>query len=473
MSKTNIIMIVADDMGYGDFGVFNDGKVKTPTLDCLVSESLCLSQHYAGSASCSPSRAALLTGRYSHRTGALVPNEVMGLDRISIRETTIADAFKSGGYATGCVGKWHNGALDARYHPNARGFDEFTGFCGGWMDYYNWWLDTNGSRHKTDGRYLTEVLTDAAVDFIDRHSKEPFFLYIPYNAPHSPLHAPEETVQPYLDMGLSKSVAIIYAMIEEMDKGINRILEKLEQEGLANNTIVMMSSDNGPAFGSRPDQVEPGTPLKCDRHNCGFNGSKGSVYEGGIRVPMIVRWPDGFESGREVKELIHFTDWLPTLLNICNIDHPGERPLDGHNVLSILQGETPSEAPRRFWQLSQFSPPIGHCNAAMRDGAWKLVRPRIHMPFATPEGEDLAKRYVEQDIEYKYNPDNVTLMRDPIPERIIPDPTAPELYNIDDDPLEQKNIATDHPGRVSRMLTELETWFEEVESERLSIPKEW
>jgi arylsulfatase A len=131
MSKTNIIMIVADDMGYGDFGVFNDGKVKTPTLDRLVSESLCLSQHYAGSASCSPSRAALLTGRYSHRTGALVPNEVMGLDRISIRETTIADAFKSGGYATGCVGKWHNGALDARYHPNARGFDEFTGFCAG------------------------------------------------------------------------------------------------------------------------------------------------------------------------------------------------------------------------------------------------------------------------------------------------------------------------------------------------------
>ena len=247
MTKPNIIFILADDMGYGDFGVFNDGKVKTPTLDQLVSQSLCLSQHYSGSPVCSPARAALLTGRYPHRTGTLTPQEAMGLDRISLREITIADAFKHGGYATGCVGKWHNGALDAHYHPNARGFDEFTGFCGGWMDFYNWWLDINGQRQKTDGRYITEVLTDAAVDFIHRHNNEPFFLYVPYNAPHSPLQAPLETIQPYIDMGLSKSVATIYAMIEEMDKGINRILEKLEQEGLTNNTIVMMSSDNGPA----------------------------------------------------------------------------------------------------------------------------------------------------------------------------------------------------------------------------------
>ncbi len=473
MSQPNVVLILADDMGYGDFGVFNDGKVKTPTLDRLVAESLCLSQHYSGSPVCSPARAALLTGRYPHRTGVLTPQEVMGLDRIALSEVTIADAFKQAGYSTGCFGKWHNGALDERYHPNARGFDDFTGFCGGWMDFYNWWLDTNGKRHQTDGRYITEVLTDAALDFIQRHKTDPFFLYVPYNAPHSPLQAPEETIQGYLDMGLSKSVSTIYAMIEEMDRGIERILDKLEAEGLAENTIVMMSSDNGPAFRHRPDQVEPGTPQVSTRHNCGFNGAKGSVYEGGIRVPMIVRWPAGLEAGREVKDLVHFTDWMPTLLSLCGADLPEGPALDGLDVTPILKGESPTEAPRRFWQLSPYAPPVGWCNAAMRDGPWKLVRPRLNIRFATPEGEELAKRYVELDIEHKYHPENITLLREPIPERIIPDPEAPELFNIDDDIREQNNVAKDHPDRVSRMLTELETWFEEVETERKALPPAW
>ncbi len=248
---------------------------------------------------------------------------------------------------------------------------------------------------------------------------------------------------------------------------LNSTLESMQ------NVTLTHGDPHGPAFNHRPDQVEPGTPTVSTRHNCGFNGAKGSVYEGGIRVPMIIRWPDGFEGGREIKDLIHFTDWLPTLLGICEIERPAGLPLDGLNILPILQGETPNEAPRRFWQLSPYSPPIGHCNAAMRDGPWKLVRPRLNIPFATPEGQDLAKRYVEMDIEYKYNPDNVTFMRDPIPERIIPDPEAPELFNIDNDPLEKNNIATDHPNRVSRMLTELETWFEEVEIERQAIPPAW
>ncbi|MDP6702053.1 MAG: sulfatase-like hydrolase/transferase, partial [Candidatus Latescibacteria bacterium] len=147
MSKRpNIVLIVADDMGYGDFGVFNDGPARTPHLDALVDEGACLAQHYAGSAACSPSRAALLTGRYPHRTGALTPMEVRGMDRIALDEVTLGDTFKHAGYATGLIGKWHNGALDPRYHPNARGFDEFVGFSGGWMDYFDWWLDRNGRR---------------------------------------------------------------------------------------------------------------------------------------------------------------------------------------------------------------------------------------------------------------------------------------------------------------------------------------
>ena len=163
----NIVLIVADDMGYGDFGLYSEGRVHTPALDALACNSLRLTQHYSGSPVCSPSRAALLTGRYPHRTGAITPQETLGNDRIALDEATIADSMRAAGYATGLVGKWHNGALDPKYHPNARGFDEFTGFRGGWMDYYNWWLDRNGSITSGDGRYLTEVLTEEAVSFID------------------------------------------------------------------------------------------------------------------------------------------------------------------------------------------------------------------------------------------------------------------------------------------------------------------
>ena len=196
-TKPNIVLMYADDMGYGDFGAFNDGNVLTPNLDDLISGSTCLSQHYAGSPVCSPSRASLLTGRYPHRTGAITPQEVRGMDRIHSSETTIGDVFGSNGYATGLIGKWHNGALNPKYHPNNRGFQEFVGFSGGWADYYDWNLDINGSISPSDGRYLTDVLGDAAVDFIKRHASDPFLLMLPFNAPHTPLQAPEEITNYY------------------------------------------------------------------------------------------------------------------------------------------------------------------------------------------------------------------------------------------------------------------------------------
>ena len=295
--RQNIILIVADDMGYGDFGIFNDGPAQTPHLDALVHDGVCLSQHYAGSPVCSPSRSALLTGRYPHRTGALVPMEVRGRDRIALDEVTIGDTFKHAGYATGLIGKWHNGAFDDRYHPNARGFDEFVGFRGGWMDYFNWWIERNGRRETADGRYLTDVFTAEAVDFVRRHRQEPFMLCVMYNAPHSPLQAPDEVVQPYLDAGMSPGVAITYAMNEIMDRGVGQIAQTLDELALRDDTILMFTSDNGPAFNLRPDQVPEGMDTNTLRYNCGFNGQKGSVYEGGIRVPMIMNWPGGLEGG--------------------------------------------------------------------------------------------------------------------------------------------------------------------------------
>ena len=340
MKKPNIILMVADDMGYGDFGLYSEGRVHTPVLDDLASESLRLTQHYDGSAVCSPSRAALLTGRYPIRTGAITPQEVLGYDRIGLEETTIADSFKSSGYTTGMVGKWHNGALDPRFHPNARGFDEFIGFRGGWADYYKWNLDRNGSFEKSDGRYLTDVLADEAVGFISRHSNEQFFLMITWNAPHSPLQAPEYITQKYVDAGFELGIAVIYAMIEVMDSGIGKVRQALDSSGIADDTILMFTSDNGPAFTHREDQISSDMSVDGRRFNCGFAGAKSSVYEGGIRVPMIAKWANGLPMDKDINEQFVFTDWLPTLLSLVGAVHIGNKPLDGYDMTSVLRGET-------------------------------------------------------------------------------------------------------------------------------------
>ncbi len=471
-SQPNIILIVADDMGYGDFGLYSEGRVHTPALDQLASESLRLTQNYAGSAVCSPSRAALLTGRYPIRTGAITPQETLGYDRIALDEATIADSFKAAGYATGMVGKWHNGALDPAYHPNARGFDEFIGFRGGWMDYYNWWLDRNGSIENGDGRYLTEVLTDEAVQLVKRHHQSPFFLMVTYNAPHSPLQAPEEIVQRYEAAGHSRGVALTYAMIEVMDHGVASIRETVRNADIEDNTIFMFTSDNGPAFMLRDDQVPAGVSIDTRRFNMGMNGAKGTVYEGGIRVPMLLRWPDGLPASQDSSELVHFTDWLPTLLSAAGANHVGQKPLDGQDVLSALRGEGVGRS-SAFWQWNMYSP-VRETNAAMRDGNWKLVRPAIDVAFASDEDARLQAQYTELDIEYKYERENVSKIADwPEPVRRMPEEIpVPQLFNLADDPGEQNDLAGREPERAKRMRDALDSWWEEVESERLAIAPE-
>jgi len=461
MTRPNIVLIVADDMGYGDFGAFNDGSSKTPQLDRLVGESLCLTQHYSASPVCAPARAGLLTGRYPHRTGAIDTLDARGLDRIALRETTIGDVFKAAGYATGCVGKWHSGAGDPRYHPNARGFDEFAGFRGGWWDYYYWTLDYNGSPKAADGRYLTDVFTEEAVAFITRHRKEPFFLHLAYNAPHSPHQCPEEDVEPFARTGaFTSELCKLYGMIYRMDKGVGRVLEAIDAEGIANNTIVLFTSDNGPAFGGEGDG-------SINRFNCGFNGCKGNVYEGGIRLPMVIRWPDGLQAGTQSDQMVHFTDWLPTLAAAAGIEAPARLPLDGWNVLPALRGDDGKVNTRRFWQWNRYTPVV-ECNAAMRDGEWKLVRPVIM------EAMHLSKAEGALDVATKYDPANrPPVCRDPEPERRIPPPPPAQLYNIDRDPLEQEDLAAAEPERAAKMLRELEEWFEAVEAERRTIDDVW
>lgn len=450
----NILLILADDMGYGDFGRFNGGLSQTPVLDALAAEGLCLTQHYSASPVCAPARASLLTGRYPHRTGAIDTLEMRGLDRLALRERTIADHLHAAGYATGLVGKWHNGALDARYHPNARGFDEFAGFRGGWQPYFGWRHERNGTAVVDDGRYYTDVLTEDAIAFVHRHRRGPFFLHLAYSAPHFPFQSLEEDLAPFRDSGrFSLAVSHVYGMLRAMDRGIGRVLEALEGEGIAENTLVLFSSDNGPQFGGDGEMC-------TNRFNCGFAGSKLLVHEGGIRLPAILRWPAGLAGNRELHDLVHFTDWLPTLLAAAGAAALPSEPLDGIDVLPVLRGQGGRVQTRRFWQWNRYTP-AGECNAAMRDGRWKLVRPAIAALLAvTPE--DFAV-----DVDAKFNPEKYPdIQRDPEPQREEFTPPPARLFDIETDPREENDLAAAEPQRVSRMEADLAAWFIEVESER-------
>jgi len=448
-------------MGYGDFGCFNNGLSETPTLDQMVRDDLCLTQHYSASPVCAPARASLLTGRYPHRTGVTDTLETRGLDRLALRELTVADLIRRAGYATGLVGKWHNGAYDPRYHPNRRGFDEFAGFSGGWQPYFNWRMDRNGSQSRADGRYLTDVFTGEALEFIRRHRRERFFLYIAYNAPHFPFESPEADFARFQNLDkFTFAVSQIYAMIRSMDRGIAAVLEELDRTGLADNTLVMFTSDNGPQFGGQGDMCS-------DRFNCGFAGAKTLVYEGGIRLPMVMRWPAGIDGGgRRIDDVIHFTDWLPTILAAARLDVRSIAPdlrLDGENVLPILKGERGKVPEQRFWQWNRYTPD-GECNAAMRDGRWKMVRPAIK-ELMMVSSEDLAI-----DINSKYNPDKYSdILRAPEPARIRPPTPAAQLFDILSDPFETRDLAAEQPERVSRMTNEIVRWFESVELDRRTI----
>ncbi|MGC9452772.1 MAG: sulfatase-like hydrolase/transferase [Oceanipulchritudo sp.] len=463
MPRPNILFILVDDMGYGDFSAFNGGLSETPVLDGLIAESVCLTQQYTASPVCNPSRACLLTGRYPHRTGSIDTLEWRGLERLALREVTLADVLKRAGYRTGLIGKWHLGAFDPRYHPMRRGFDETVCFRGGMHDYYDWRLEYNDRVVHADGRYLTDVWTDEAVDFLKRQRPgEPFFLHLTYNAPHTPLQVPEEEKAPFSGKGeFTDGVATLYGMLRRMDKGIGRVLEALEQSGLKDNTIVVFSSDNGPQFGGEGEAC-------LDRFNCNLHGAKCHVYEGGIRVPGIIRWPDGLENARSTDAMVHFSDWFPTLLALAGIPVPGELALDGRDFTGVLKQTSRPDVPPRYWQWNRYTP-MATFNAAARDGDWKLVRPAVPETMAAPCVDPWLHICM-------YEPERMLrhgLVRDPEPERNIPEPPPAELYNLADDPGETRNLAEAQPAKLRQLSAQLDAWFAEVEAERATIDDRW
>lgn len=425
----NVILILADDMAVGDLSCFNDGVSRTPNLERLKSESVYFSHAYSGSPVCAPARASLLTGRYPHRTGVVTLNmeKYPEFTRLRLDEETLADRFRSGGYRTGIIGKWHLG-LGEEYHPLKRGFDEAEVFLGHLMakSYFGFQLDINGEvkDFSQPGDYLTTELSNRAIDFVRRHRDKPFFLHLAHYAPHRPLDAPADLVKQYMDAGLGEKTATVYAMIEVMDQGIGDLLDELDSLKIARNTIVIFASDNGP------------DPLVEERFNQGLRGAKYEVHEGGIRVPLMVRRTGTIKPGVSDAP-VHFTDVFPTLVEICGLPEPSTRAtrLDGVSFAAVLEGRAFSGPEHRFWQWNRWRPRYTH-NAAMREGSWKLVR-----PFVT---KNMPKE----------------------PSRL-----PPVLYNLETDPSESNDVAVDHPDRVERMEAALRKWTEDIERDRKRTPQ--
>jgi arylsulfatase A-like enzyme len=455
----NIVIVMADDLGFGDLGMYNYGATATPAIDSLARDGTSMTQHYSASPICAPARAAFLTGRYPQRSGVIDTFPHLELDRMALREKTMGDLMTEAGYVTGMVGKWHNGALGSRYHPNQRGYTEFVGFRGGGQDYWDWLLDRNGTPVPADGRYLTDVFTDEAVSFIKRHEDERFFLALNYTAPHGPFQAPADEIDAVSDReGFPDTVNTIAAMVRVMDRGIGKVLDQLEASGLADDTLVMFTSDNGPwqRLGSFEERTV--------RYNLGLSGGKEFVNEGGIRVPMMLRWPGVIPKGRVVHDVAHFTDWVPTLLGA--IGQPGLERLagDGVDLWPMLIGGRVEVPAVRCWQWSRYEP-IGTINAAVRDGDWKLLYPAVDAVLHIREEDRKEER------KLRASPADYSLP----PWMSVPSyvaqltPPKPQLFDVAADPGEQMDLSDQHPAAASRLEAKLADWYDEMERERSQV----
>ena len=340
-AKPNVIVILTDDQGWGDLSINGNKNLSTPNIDSLAQDGAQFDRFYVCPV-CSPTRAEFLTGRYHPRGG--VYSTSAGGERLNLDEKTIGDTFTAGGYATGAFGKWHNG-MQYPYHPNGRGFAEFYGFCSGhWGDYFSPPLDHNGKIVRGKG-FCIDDFTDKAMSFMEKSVKagKPFFAYIPYNTPHSPMQVPDRFWNKFKDFELKMRnrdpkkekldhIRAALAMCENIDWNVGRILKKLDVLKIADNTIVMYFCDNGPN----------GT-----RWNGDMKGRKGSTDEGGVRSPMLVRWPNRIEAGTVIKRNGAAIDLLPTLADVAGIKVASKKRLDGQSLKHALLGnEKPSRDTR-------------------------------------------------------------------------------------------------------------------------------
>ncbi len=339
--RPNVVILLADDSGWGDYSITGNRQVRTPNIDSIARAGASLGNFYV-CAVCAPTRAEFLTGRYHSRSG--VRGVSTGQERMNVDETTLADVFKAAGYATGAFGKWHNGS-QWPYHPNARGFDEYYGFTSGhWGEYFDPPLDHNGTPVRGKG-YIADDLTSHALEFIERNREKPFLCYLPFNTPHSPWAVPEDFWKRFKDKPISQRATsppkedldetrCVLAMMENLDANVGRVLKRLDDLNLSENTIVIYFSDNGP---------------NTSRWNGGMKGIKGSVDEGGVRSVFFMRWPSGgVRPGTNVREIAGAIDLLPTLCALTGVKRVGDKPLDGRDLSPLLLRGMDAQWPDRI-----------------------------------------------------------------------------------------------------------------------------
>ena len=354
--RPNILFILTDDQGYGDLSLHGNPHLRTPTMDALGRAGVRLDRFYV-SPVCAPTRASVLTGRHALRTGAsgvTRRQEVMNPDQV-----TLAELLRAAGYATGCFGKWHNGALHPET-PQGRGFEEFFGFYGGvTQHYFDPMLVHEGVERKHPG-YITELLTDAALAWLERQveAERPFFCYLPYNAPHTPGLVPERYWQRFRDSGLNLPEAVIYGMIEALDEQLARLLAFLERPGLAENTIVVFLTDNGP---------------NTARFNAGLRGKKADLFDGGIRVPCFIRWP-GRLAPRIIERPLAHIDLLPTLLEWCRVPLPASLAIDGRSFATLAERPDAAWPERTLVSFGFGTADTLRSNAAVHTDRWTAVQ---------------------------------------------------------------------------------------------------
>lgn len=404
-SKPNILVIVADDLGWADVG-WHGGKFKTPNLDRLCHEGLELDQHYV-SPVCSPTRSALLSGRYASRFGCTTPQN----ERVYPYGTvTLASALKETGYETAITGKWHLGS-DPDWGPHKFGFDHgygsLAGGCGPYDHHYKigpftetWHRD---SQRITEKGHVTDLIADEAIKWIEGRGGKPFFLYVPFTAVHIPIKEPQKWLHQYRDLP-EPDHREYAASVSHMDDSVGRIVAALDRTGKRKDTLIVFFSDNGGTQARNDDPKYPPdsyTPGRAYGNNLPLRGNKGQLYEGGIRVTAFVNWPDELKPGKFSAPL-HAVDWMPTLCALAGATPKGDLKWDGRNVWPWLSGAAKPEPRALYWAGTGFK------TSAVRDGDWKLF---LNRQNDKPELFNLARDPFEKDDLSAKEPERVKQLR--------------------------------------------------------------
>ena len=410
----NVILIMTDDQGYGEVAAHGNPVIKTPHLDRLHASSVRLTDFHVDP-TCSPTRSALLTGRYSTRTG--VWHTINGRSMMHPEELTLGEVFKASGYATAMIGKWHLGD-NHPCRPEDQGFDHTVWHHGGGIgngpdywgnDYFDDTYKVNGAWRKFDG-YCTDVWFDQAIQYIEQQGEKNFFLYLTPNAPHGPYHVPERYATPYEEAGVPETMAKFYGMITNIDENMGRLRDRLAALGLADNTLLIFMTDNGTTAGWIDEKAG------FSYFNAGMRGWKGSAWEGSHRVPGFWHWSaGGISGGRDVPALTAHIDVLPTLVDLLGLEKPDGRPVDGISLRPALLGHRQTMPDRTLFAHVQraFIPPKWKDSAAMTQ-RWRLIN-------------------------------------------------GAELYDMTVDPGQQNDMASQHPDVVHRLRADYENWWASLE----------